>query len=108
MRDKKEWDEEKQEWVNRWGRNGKNKQLEEQWITEVPLNAGLFHYLTSSVRLPAEIFYFKMSTMIQGKSLVTSVKQRLPKTKSNVNKMSRVHNEPQGLVKCGKGRSTEH
>lgn len=33
------WDEEKQEWVNRWGRNGKNKQVEEQWITEVPLNA---------------------------------------------------------------------
>ncbi|KAG6841843.1 hypothetical protein C0991_006250 [Blastosporella zonata] len=39
IRDKKEWDEEKQEWVNRWGRNGKNKQIEEQWITEVPLNA---------------------------------------------------------------------
>ncbi|KAG6845422.1 hypothetical protein H0H87_009329 [Tephrocybe sp. NHM501043] len=39
IRDKKEWDEERQEWVNRWGRNGKNKQIEEQWITEVPLNA---------------------------------------------------------------------
>ncbi|KAK7060352.1 Rhodanese-related sulfurtransferase [Paramarasmius palmivorus] len=38
-RDKKEWDEERQEWVNRWGKDGKNKQLEEQWITEVPLNA---------------------------------------------------------------------
>ncbi|TFK43810.1 ribosome biogenesis regulatory protein-domain-containing protein [Crucibulum laeve] len=39
VRDKKEWDEEKQEWVNRWGRDGKNKQLEDQWITEVPLHA---------------------------------------------------------------------
>ncbi|KAK0499746.1 ribosome biogenesis regulatory protein-domain-containing protein, partial [Armillaria luteobubalina] len=42
-RDKKEWDEERQEWVNRWGRDGKNKQLEEQWITEVPLNADVDH-----------------------------------------------------------------
>jgi regulator of ribosome biosynthesis len=39
-RDRREWDEEKQEWVNRWGRDGKNKQKEEQWITEVPANAG--------------------------------------------------------------------
>ncbi|SJL02322.1 related to RRS1-regulator of ribosome biogenesis [Armillaria ostoyae] len=42
-RDKKEWDEERQEWVNRWGKDGKNKQLEEQWITEVPLNADVDH-----------------------------------------------------------------
>ncbi|KAF7338010.1 Ribosome biogenesis regulatory protein [Mycena venus] len=39
VRDKREWDEERQEWVNRWGRDGKNKRLEEQWITEVPANA---------------------------------------------------------------------
>ncbi|KAH9482496.1 Ribosome biogenesis regulatory protein-like protein [Psilocybe cubensis] len=39
VRDKKVWDEEKQEWVNRWGRNGKNREVEEQWIHEVPLNA---------------------------------------------------------------------
>ncbi|KAL0950220.1 hypothetical protein HGRIS_010209 [Hohenbuehelia grisea] len=39
VRDRKEWDEERQEWVNRWGRDGKNKQKEVQWITEVPLNA---------------------------------------------------------------------
>jgi regulator of ribosome biosynthesis len=39
VREKKIWDEEKQEWVERWGKNGKNKQLEEQWITEVPANA---------------------------------------------------------------------
>ncbi|KAG6891689.1 hypothetical protein C0992_010092 [Termitomyces sp. T32_za158] len=38
-RDRKVWDEERQEWINRWGRDGKNKQTEEQWITEVPLNA---------------------------------------------------------------------
>lgn len=35
------WDEEKQEWVNRWGWKGKNKELEEQWLTEVPANAGM-------------------------------------------------------------------
>jgi len=40
VRDRREWDEEKQEWVNRWGMGGKNKQKEEQWITEVPANAG--------------------------------------------------------------------
>lgn len=39
-REKKVWDEERGEWVNRWGKDGKNKQVEEQWITEVPLNAG--------------------------------------------------------------------
>jgi len=40
---KKVWDEEKQEWVNRWGKDGKNKQVEEQWITEVPMNADVDH-----------------------------------------------------------------
>ncbi|KAJ7086005.1 ribosome biogenesis regulatory protein-domain-containing protein [Mycena belliarum] len=43
VRDKREWDEERQEWVNRWGRDGKNRRLEEQWITEVPLNADVDH-----------------------------------------------------------------
>jgi regulator of ribosome biosynthesis len=47
VRDRKEWDEEKQEWVNRWGMHGKNKQKEEQWITEVPANAGA--WFTSSL-----------------------------------------------------------
>ena len=41
VREKRVWDEEKQEWVNKWGKDGKNKQAEEQWITEVPLNAGM-------------------------------------------------------------------
>lgn len=39
-RDRKVFDEEKQEWVNRWGRGGKNHEKEEQWITELPANAG--------------------------------------------------------------------
>ncbi|KAF9057881.1 ribosome biogenesis regulatory protein-domain-containing protein [Panaeolus papilionaceus] len=39
IRDRKVWDEERQEWVNRWGHNGKNKEVEEQWIHEVPANA---------------------------------------------------------------------
>ncbi|KIL70305.1 hypothetical protein M378DRAFT_189851 [Amanita muscaria Koide BX008] len=38
-KEKRVWDEEKQEWVNRWGKGGKNKQVEDQWITEVPHNA---------------------------------------------------------------------
>ncbi|KAJ2917514.1 hypothetical protein MD484_g2939, partial [Candolleomyces efflorescens] len=38
-RDRKEWDEERQEWVNRWGKDGRNKQAEEQWATPVPHNA---------------------------------------------------------------------
>ncbi|KAJ7217225.1 ribosome biogenesis regulatory protein-domain-containing protein [Mycena pura] len=42
-RDKRVWDEERQDWVNRWGRDGKNKQVEEQWITEVPANADVDH-----------------------------------------------------------------
>jgi len=38
-KDRKMWDEEKQEWVNRWGKGGKNREKEEQWIHEVPNNA---------------------------------------------------------------------
>ncbi|KAF8914252.1 ribosome biogenesis regulatory protein-domain-containing protein [Gymnopilus junonius] len=41
VRDKKVWDEEKQNWVNRWGRHGKNREIEEQWIHEVPTNADI-------------------------------------------------------------------
>ncbi|KAJ4472747.1 ribosome biogenesis regulatory protein-domain-containing protein [Lentinula lateritia] len=40
-REKKVWDEERQEWINRWGKDAKNKQVEEQWITEVPMNADI-------------------------------------------------------------------
>jgi regulator of ribosome biosynthesis len=39
-REKKVWDEEKQEFRDRGGRGGKNKELEEQWLVEVPANAG--------------------------------------------------------------------
>jgi regulator of ribosome biosynthesis len=42
-RDRKVFDEEKQEWVNRWGRAGKNHEKEDQWITELPDNAGMNH-----------------------------------------------------------------
>jgi len=42
-KDKKEWDEEKQEWVDRWGWKGKNKKEEGQWLTEVPTNADVDH-----------------------------------------------------------------
>ncbi|KAF8313273.1 RRS1-domain-containing protein [Clavulina sp. PMI_390] len=38
-KDKKMWDEERQEWVDRWGKGGKNREKEEQWIHEVPDDA---------------------------------------------------------------------
>ncbi|GAA5969678.1 hypothetical protein JCM11641_008003 [Rhodosporidiobolus odoratus] len=38
-KDKMVYDEDKQEWVPRWGYKGKNKDKEEQWIHEVPNNA---------------------------------------------------------------------
>ena len=47
VREKRVWDEEKQDWVNRWGRDGKNKEIEQAWITEVPANAGQFFYFLS-------------------------------------------------------------
>lgn len=50
-RDKKVWDEEKQDWVNRWGWKGANKKEEEQWLSEVPANAGACPFFpTPSVR----------------------------------------------------------
>ena len=32
------FDEEKQDWVKKWGYKGKNKEVEDQWIVEVPAN----------------------------------------------------------------------
>ncbi|KAF8555386.1 RRS1-domain-containing protein [Imleria badia] len=40
-RERKIWDEEKQEWVDRWGREGKNKEKEVQWINEVKADAAI-------------------------------------------------------------------
>jgi regulator of ribosome biosynthesis len=49
VRDRRVWDEERQEWVNRWGWNGKNKDQEEQWIHEVPDNARKFAFKVISL-----------------------------------------------------------
>jgi len=49
-KEKAVWDEEKQEWVNRWGWKGKNKELEDQWLTEVPANADIDHDPSKIVR----------------------------------------------------------
>ena len=38
-KDRLVFDEERQEWVPRWGYQGKNKELEDQWLVEVPANA---------------------------------------------------------------------
>jgi regulator of ribosome biosynthesis len=35
------WDEERQDWIPRWGWKGKNKDEESQWLHEVPANAGV-------------------------------------------------------------------
>jgi len=40
-RERKVFDEEKDQWVDRWGKDGKNKDKETQWIHEVPDNAPL-------------------------------------------------------------------
>ena len=52
-KEKKVWDEEKQDWVNGWGRGGKNKEKEDQWIHEVKANAGAiftcFHFILGYV-----------------------------------------------------------
>lgn len=34
------WDEERQEWRARWGRDGANKKEEGAWLSEVKANAG--------------------------------------------------------------------
>ena len=39
-RDRLVFDEEKQDWVPKWGYKGKNKETEEQWIVEVPKDKG--------------------------------------------------------------------
>jgi regulator of ribosome biosynthesis len=55
-KDKAVWDEDKQEWVHRWGWKGKNKEVEDQWLTEVPANSGQqnFHFSISESRLNTE------------------------------------------------------
>ncbi|EPQ59177.1 RRS1-domain-containing protein [Gloeophyllum trabeum ATCC 11539] len=42
-KDRKVWDEEKQEWVNRWGWGGKNKEGEGAWLSEVKQGAEVDH-----------------------------------------------------------------
>lgn len=44
-KDKMEWDEDRQEFVARWGRGGLNKKVEEQWITEVKVGQGEWRLL---------------------------------------------------------------
>ncbi|KAH8118669.1 ribosome biogenesis regulatory protein-domain-containing protein, partial [Phellopilus nigrolimitatus] len=38
-RERRVWDEERQDWVDRWGRAGKNKEKEGAWLSEVKANA---------------------------------------------------------------------
>jgi regulator of ribosome biosynthesis len=40
IKDKKVWDDDKQDWVDRWGRGGKNKEKKDQWIHVLPDQAG--------------------------------------------------------------------
>ena len=83
-RDKKVWDEEKQDWVNRWGRDGKNRELEEQWITEVPHNAGTpsLLYFRKQMGTPT---YSRRQTLISilGRQPEMNARDVLLRTKSN-------------------------
>lgn len=48
-RDRHEFDEEKGDWVSRWGRGGKNREAEDQWLHEVkPGEGGSFRPRTGS------------------------------------------------------------
>lgn len=48
-KEKDVWDDERQEWVPRWGRFGKNKDKEEQWLHEVkPGEGGFFFFFFDS------------------------------------------------------------
>lgn len=67
VREKKVWDEERQEWVNRWGKDGKNKEKEEQWIHEVKANAGACYYFLIEMRLSSS--YIQTWIMILSKLL---------------------------------------
>jgi Ribosome biogenesis regulatory protein (RRS1) len=58
VREKRVWDEEKQDWVNRWGRDGKNKEIEQAWITEVPANAGQFFIISILTKFDLLTFFF--------------------------------------------------
>lgn len=49
-KDRAVWDEDRQEFVNRWGKDGLNKKVEEQWITEVKVRPGMF---SPSLALPS-------------------------------------------------------
>ncbi|KZT71506.1 RRS1-domain-containing protein [Daedalea quercina L-15889] len=49
-KDKKVWDEERQEWVDRWGWKGANKKEEHQWLSEVPANADADHDPSKAAR----------------------------------------------------------
>jgi hypothetical protein len=78
-REKAVWDEEKQEWVNRWGWKGKNKELEEQWLAEVPANAGMLPTLTH-IQKYSNAKFRQTSITIPLKSPERNVKHGWPKT----------------------------
>lgn len=50
-RDKMVWDEEKQDWVARWGRGGKSREKEEQWIHEVKNRDGALIFVSQPIAL---------------------------------------------------------
>ena len=54
-REREVWDEARQEWVARWGKGGKNKEVEEQWIQEIKPGSGRFRFYffeESQLRFP--------------------------------------------------------
>ena len=104
-RDRKVWDEERQQWTNRWGREGKNKQIEDQWLTEVPRNAGESFF-------PA-IFFSPPSRNIEQTSNMTpprllARRERREWQRTNVSDCKTWPHQPQVTKNGGNLRSKRH
>ncbi|KZT24569.1 RRS1-domain-containing protein [Neolentinus lepideus HHB14362 ss-1] len=82
-KDRKVWDEEKQEWINRWGRDAKNKEGEDMWLSEVKLGADVSHDPAQELRTARKVRVAKNERQrlrniahAQGSSQVSEREQR--------------------------------
>ncbi|KDQ64439.1 hypothetical protein JAAARDRAFT_166673 [Jaapia argillacea MUCL 33604] len=89
-KERKVWDEEKQEWVDRWGRNGKNKQGEEQWIQEVPHGADVDHDPVKNLRNARKARVAKNERQrLQNESRAQSSSSQLPEREKRKQEIDR-------------------
>jgi hypothetical protein len=111
-KEKAVWDEEKQEWANRWGWKGKNKELEDRWLTEVPSNAGMFSLSKYIQKIP-NAKTRQTSIMIPLKLLKRTEKHGWSRMSDRCRKISRVPKGGTQLLNFHRGsngrrRSTGH